>query len=307
MTRRIGVLRGLMLGDLLCATPALRALRHGVPDAQITLLGLPWARELATRLSSVDGFIAFPGWPGQPETPHADARQLRAWLGACRRERFHTVVQMHGSGERVDAVVAAMGAGERIGFGFNAPACPHQGSEVERLLSITDRMGLPRRGTQLEFPLRDGDRDRAEGLCASLHGHAFALVHPGAHLPSRRWPAQRFAAVADALAERGLAIVLTGSAAERPLVRAVAAQMRAPALDLAGRTSLWDLGALVEWARQVVCNDTGILHIAAALGTPSVTVANGSDVARRPPADAQHHVLSSRACPPPPALSRNEP
>jgi ADP-heptose:LPS heptosyltransferase len=295
--QRIAVFRALMLGDLLCATPALRALRHQWPDARITLIGLPWAAALAARLRSVDDFIAFPGWPGLPERESEAPPALRRWLGARRAERHDWALQLHGSGERVNALVAAMGARRVVGFARESTAdgqsqlvaWPRSGSEVERLLALTDAMGTPRRGTQLDFPLYDHDRDGAEALAAPLRGRRFAIVHPGSQLPSRRWPAERFAAVADALATEGLAIVLTGSADEAPLTRAVANAMRAPSLDLTGRTSLWQLGALVEWAVQVVCNDTGISHIAAALGTPSVVVANGSDVARWAPADAQRH------------------
>jgi ADP-heptose:LPS heptosyltransferase len=76
-----------------------------------------------------------------------------------------------------------------------------------------------------------------------------------------------------------------------PLVREVAAAMRRPAVDLAGRTSLWTLGALVERARLVVCNDTGISHVAAALGTESVVVSSGADVARWAPLDHARHAL----------------
>jgi ADP-heptose:LPS heptosyltransferase len=295
--QRIAVFRALMLGDLLCATPALRAMRHAWPDARITLIGLPWAAALASRLRSVDDFVAFPGWPGLPERESEAPPALRRWLGARRAERHDWALQLHGSGERVNALVGAMGARRVFGFARDATAdaqsqfvaWPRTGTEVERMLVLTDAMGAPRRGTQLDFPLYDHDRDGAEALAAPLRGRRFAIVHPGSQLPSRRWPAERFAAVADALAAEDLAIVLTGSAGEAPLTRAVADAMRAPCLDLTGRTSLWQLGALVEWAVQVVCNDTGISHIAAALGTPSVVVANGSDVARWAPADAQRH------------------
>lgn len=289
---RIVVFRALMLGDMLCATPALRALRHANRGARITLVGLPWAREWASRLSSVDAFVPFAGWPGLPEVPAADAPTLRRWLGARRRERPTLALQMHGSGERVNSIVSAFGAERTLGFGSLGVPWPRHGSEVNRLLRLTDALGAPRCGTHLDFPLRDSDRDAARSLCAPLGGRPYALVHAGSQLPSRRWPAQRFAAVADALAAQGLAIVLTGSESERPITHAVAAHMRAAALDLAGKTSLWSLGALVESARQVVCNDTGISHIAAALGTPSVVVASGSDVARWAPADsARHRVL----------------
>lgn len=297
---QIAVFRALMLGDLLCATPALRALRHGWPDARIALVGLPWARALAQRLASVDAFIEFPGWPGLPERPRAEARALPRFLATMRARRFDLALQLHGSGPTVNPLVAAFGARRSAGFaalparGPSADAAhfipwPRRGTEVERLLALTDHLGLPRRGTGLDFPLRDGDREAADRLCAPLRGARFAIVHPGAQLPSRRWPAERFAAVADSLAREGLAIVLTGGPGEVALTRAVAGAMRAPALDLAGRTSLWTMGALVEWAAQVVCNDTGISHVAAALGTPSVVISSGGDAIRWAPADRSRH------------------
>jgi ADP-heptose:LPS heptosyltransferase len=146
------------------------------------------------------------------------------------------------------------------------------------------------RGEQLEFPIFDSDRDEFEALpeARSLWPGQFIVVHPGATAVERRWPAERFAAVADALAARGFPIVLTGTAAERPLVRAVAEAMRHPAIPLAGRTSLGALGVLLSQARLVLCNDTGVSHLADALRVPSVVVF-GADARRWAPLDRQLH------------------
>ncbi len=310
--RRVVVLRALMLGDMLCATPALRALRAGMPSAHITLIGQPSVRALALRLPSVDAFEEFPGWPGLPERRLANPREVLAFLTRLRDQKFDLAVQLHGSGKIANPLIAAFGASMTAGFvlpgGWHRPGdaeryvpWPEQGTEVERLLRLTDHLQLARvpapggaGGTSdLEFPLRQRDRCDAGGLLAALGlvgpTPPLAVVHAGAQLASRRWPPERFAQVADALAERGLKVLLTGTEAEQPITAAVAKAMRHRPLDLTGCTSLWTLGALVEKAAVVVSNDTGISHIAAALRRPSVVVANGSDVSRWAPADARRH------------------
>jgi ADP-heptose:LPS heptosyltransferase len=292
------VFRALVLGDMLCAVPALRALKKGWPDARLTLIGLPWARELASRLWMVDDFIEFPGFPGLPES-NPDLPALPGFFSRMQQEQFDLLVQMHGSGHLTNALLAACGARQMAGFfgpGAYVPEPPWftpwpDGHEIERLLALVDALGLPRRGTALEFPLHEGDRAALATLWPAWTTTPYVCVHPGAQLPSRRWPPERYAAVADDLSARGFAVVLTGTQAEAGLVAQVERAMRRPALNLAGRTTLWTLGALVERARLVVCNDTGISHIAAAFGTPSVVVSLGGDVARWAPLDAHRHTV----------------
>jgi ADP-heptose:LPS heptosyltransferase len=296
----IAVFRALMLGDMLCAVPTLRALRAAFPHADIALVGLPAARELARRLASVDRFIEFPGYPGLPEGP-SDLAALPDFLRGMQRECFDLIVQLHGSGSITNPLVAACGARHCAGFIEPGDFCaepalhapwPQGGHEIERLLTLIDHLGLQRRGSELEFPLTDDDRVELGALWPdAFNGRPYVVVHAGARLASRRWPVERFARVAERLAWQGCTVVLTGSAGEAALVAQLQAAMCAPAIDLAGSTNLWTLGALIERAQLLVCNDTGVSQIAAALGTRSIVVSCGADVARWAPLDAERHTV----------------
>jgi ADP-heptose:LPS heptosyltransferase len=304
---RIAVFRALMLGDLLCAVPALRALRQGFPAARITLVGLSWARALAARLDCVDDFIEFPGAPGLPEVA-CDVRRLPGFLADMQSRRFDLAVQLQGSGGIVNPLVASFGARHCAGFadarawvppedaGLFAP-WPDTGHEIERLLALTDHLGLPRQGLALEFPITEADRDELRCLWPAASYERYVCVHAGSQLPSRRWDPCRFAEVADAISRRGRRVVLSGAGSEAALVAQVRTAMREPSVDLCGRTSLWTLGALVEGAEAVVCNDTGLSHIAAALRRPSVVVACGSDSRRWAPLDRRRHRVLAHQLP----------
>jgi ADP-heptose:LPS heptosyltransferase len=293
---RIAVFRALQLGDLLCAVPAFRALRATHPSTSITLVGLPWARELAARLDRyLDGFIEFPGFPGLPERACA-ASLLPAFFRGMRQAGFDLVIQMHGDGRLTNPIAALMGGRTTGGYYRAGRYCPDAEAciewrddehEVHRWLRLVEHLGAPSKGSHLEFPLREQDWREVDAL--RLAGLRYAVVHPGAQLPSRRWPAERFAEVADELAADGLHVVLTGTLAEEPLVQRVKRAMRQPAIDLSGRTSLGGLAAVVAKARLVVCNDTGVSHVAAAMRTPSVVIASGSDARRWAPLNRELH------------------
>ena len=290
---KIAVFRALQLGDLLCAVPALRALDHAYPQAHISLVALPWARELARRLPYVDEFVEFPGFPALPERA-PDMAAIPGFFSAMREREFDLAIQLHGSGELTNPLTVLMGAKRTAGYYRPGNYGPDPESffewrdgehEVLRWLRLMERLGIAARGTQLEFPLREEDW---QGWRALRLQH-YAVIHPGSQLPSRRWPAERFAEVGDALAAEGLRVVLTGTAGERPLTARVKHAMREPAIDLAGRTTLGTLAAVIGRARLLVCNDTGVSHIAAAMQTPSVVVACGSDPKRWAPLNRDLH------------------
>ncbi|WP_423282077.1 glycosyltransferase family 9 protein [Caldimonas sp. KR1-144] len=298
---RIVVLRALMLGDMLCATPALRAIRHHYPKARICLVGLGWAGPWAARLDCVDEFIALPGYPGFPETP-ADVRALPDFLAQVQDRRFDLAIQLHGSGAIVNPLLACFGARNMIGFHDghcwtpptppDSPSWlrwPERGHESLRLLALTDHLGMARQGVMPHFDLTDEDRESLAALWPGRPPERYVCVHAGAQLPSRRWWPERFAALSDALVRRGYEVVLTGGTPEVELIESVADQMEEEPIVMAGKTDLWSLAALLEGALGVVCNDTGLSHLAAALEKPSVVVSCGSDVERWAPLNRQLH------------------
>jgi ADP-heptose:LPS heptosyltransferase len=288
----IAVFRALHLGDMLCAVPALRALRTARPEAHIALVGLPWAAAFVQRFAHlVDEFIGFPGVPALPEqAPQQQA--CDSFHAAMRSRGFDVALQMHGSGDASNPVLRAFGARACAGFGIDAARFPALGAEPLRLLYLTTLLGAPTQGSALEFPLTAADQAEldASGVAAGLAPRSYLCIHPGARTRDKCWPVQRFADVADALAaEFGLRLVLTGAASDADLCAAVAARMHRPAIDATGLLSIGAMAALMARARLLICNDTGVSHIAAGLGLPSVVIFSKADIRRWAPLDRQRH------------------
>lgn len=299
MIERIAVVRALQLGDMLVAVPALRALRQQFPHAEITLIGLPWASWFAERFCSyVDRFVEFPGWPGINETEYDGAR-TEAFLRDQSACGYDLAVQMHGSGEVMNQFVLALGA--RASSGYYVGQCPSGLSpaavypddlpEVLRLLGIAELLGAVDPSTDLEFPITGSDRAEVAGLLPPAPSSALRVgMHPGASAPSRRWPPDRFAGVANHLVKRwGAQVVLTGGPGEEEIAEMVALLTEAPVTNLAGQTSIGSLAALIASFDLFVTNDTGPSHIATALGTPSVRLFGPADVRRWAPLDVSRH------------------
>ena len=296
--RSIAVLRALPgIGDWLCAIPAVRALRQAAPAARIALVGLPSTADLVARYPEyVDELLPFPGHPGIPEVPVDDAARTR-FAEQARSRSFDLAVQMHGNGSRINSFLDLLGAPEILGYRMPC-AEPREGlmphvtgvPEVARWTRLVATLGIPV-DDRMEFPLSAEDRLGAADLLAErgVRGE-YVCVHPGAANEQRRWSPEGFARVAEALAREGLQVVLTGSTAEACACTQVAGATDADAVSLCGQTTLGSLAGLVAGARLVLCNDTGVSHLAQALAAPSVVIFTGvSDPARWAPVDGERH------------------
>ncbi len=298
--KTIVILRALQLGDMLCSIPAIRALRNALPEATITLVGLPWANALFGRFCHYfDDFIEFPGFPGLPERS-PQHQNLPAYLSEVPSRHFDLAIQMQGSGSITNPLIMSFGAKMAAGYYEPGQYCPEEGDfmvypegepEVWRHLRLMDHLGVPIQGDDLEFPLYQDDWEEFRQIESQygLKRGQYAVIHAGSRKADRRWSIDRFAALADSLASRGLQIVLTGSHEEITLTKALAVQMETQAVNLAGQTSLGCLGTLLSASRLLVSNDTGVAHLADALKVPSAVLFTAADVDRWAPKNRELH------------------
>jgi heptosyltransferase-2 len=283
--RRILVRASNWVGDVVMATPALRALRAAWPDAEIVLEARPFLEGLARAMPGVDAFLPDPG-----RGHVARARRLAA-------RRFDQAVLLP------DSVRAATGPflariPVRIGYARDplrralltrALAPPSENGRrvpipmVERYLRITRALGCPDAGERTELRVDAAAAVRVTELLARAGASPDAprlVVTPGASFGSSKlWPPAHFAAAADAIAQRhGLRVVLAPGPGEEALAREVAGRMKEPAAVLDDPpTRLDELLALIAAARLHLGGDTGPRQMAVATGVPSVVVMGPTD------------------------------
>lgn len=300
---KVAVFRALQLGDMLCAIPAIRAVKNAFPDIKLTLIGLPWAEEFAARFRHYfSGFIAFPGYPGLPEQPY-NARDFRAFMHTVAEENFDLIVQMQGNGKVINPMIESLGsqyiAGFYTGESYKPDSplfipYPEDISEIERYILLAKHLGAPSGSRHLEFPVFAEEEAAFSNLALrhDLHLNYYAVVHPGASEESKRWPVKNFAQVGRALLSMGYQVVLTGTKSETPVGKELEQLISMPVINLVGQTSLAELASLIQDAEILISNDTGVSHMASAVNTRSLILFQTTDPVRWGPLDRDlHHIV----------------
>jgi len=324
---RVLVIRPDHLGDFLFATPALLHLRAGLPESNIALAVGPWSAAVAARNpgGSVDTLlqIPFPGFTRQPKggwwQPYRILWQMARALRAEQRQhgRFAFALNLRydfwwGALLCLLADVPAIGYATPLNRLFTALPLPYVAGrhEVAQNLTLVEAalhryacLPLPVTAPDPFFTVTEAERTEVDALLATrgLATGEYTVIHPGAGHSSKQWPPERWAAVTSSLLEQAAGwVVLTGSEAERNLCEDVArnlsAGQRARVLNLAGATSLGQLAAVLERARLVLGVDSGPLHLAAALGRPTLRLFGPSDAAiwgPWPPGSPQHKIVQA--------------
>lgn len=277
------------LGDLLMTTPALAALKESHPRRRITLLASPASAAAAALLPMV-AEVCVAEVPWMKATPlRADSRADWRLIHRLRGAHFDAAVIFNVYSQSPFPAALCCYLAEIPRRLAHARENPYQlltdwiaepepqqfvRHETQRQLDLVAAVGATCRDRRLRLcvppKVRQQVLSRLEQRGLDLAA-PWIVIHPGASAPSRRYPAERFAAACRTLAaDHGCQLVFTGSAAERPLVQSIMAAAQAPALSFAGETELAELAALLAAAPLLISNNTGPVHLAAAVGTPVV-------------------------------------
>ncbi len=285
------------VGDAIMSLPAIEALRVRFPDTEIVVVAKPSVAELYLNHPALLRVITY-----DPDGEHAGRSGFSKFLEILRAERFDAAVLLQ---HAFHAAWIAWRAGipVRVGYGTQGrgPLLTHPvvlpsrgqfGHESSEYVELLFRAGLlderPAAVRRVQVVVtRKERRWAAEALKAlGLEGpRYFVGLNPGASYgPAKRWPVDRFAEVGDRLVGAlGADVLVFGSKAERPLAESVARAMRHTPIVLAGTTTLRQWMALTERCRLVVANDSGPMHVAAAVGVPVLAIFGSTDDQRTGP------------------------
>ena len=282
--KKILIIQLSALGDTILAVPTIRAIRHAFPDAEFTMLASPTNLNYLVNCPYIDKHISY--------------RMPKYRLfGLLRRERFDWAIDLE-HWPRLSALLAYLsGAPVRIGFRTKGQyrhflfteTVPHVRGrhEVRNFLDIALRLECPPRALTLEIWCGSEARVWVREVLGEEQVSPdipFVVLHPEAgrrNEPRRRWPVERYIALADALIGRyGVQIILTGGPDEVAVSEAIAARMQHRAVVLAGQTDVNQLAALFSDAALVVSGNCGPMHLAAATGTPVIGLHGPTSIAQ---------------------------
>jgi len=266
-------------GETLFATPFLRALRQQAPAAFIATLGWPQCREILLHNPHINELLDY-------DERGAHRSLVGKWrlVATLRVGRFDTAFILRKSLSRT-MLVAAAGIPTRVGFANpksdwlltrRVPSAKGPRHKASTYWPLLEAVGLSVLPGPYEYTVSDDERQAARQWQSAQrveNGRPIVVLHPGANWPHKRWAPERFAALGDRLAQSQHAhVIITGGPKDVPLARTIQQAMHQPATVIAGQTTLRQLAALLEQAQLLVSNDTGILHVAAALGRPVVAL-----------------------------------
>lgn len=298
------------IGDVVMTLPALASIRKTFPGARIAVLAKPWVAEVYRLSPDADEVIPF-------ETPgrHAGIQGKLRLAGELRDRRFDAAILLQNA---VEAAILARLAGIPLQAGYNSDgrglllthsvqrtAAIRQVHQIDYYLAMVGALGcIPAdRAVRLQpGPAYDGIARSLFSRFGLEAGRPLIGVAPGAaYGPAKKWFPERFAAVADRLVDETKAqVLLFGSGGDRESTAAVQGSARHPFIDIAGQTDLKEAIALMARCALFLSNDSGLMHVAGALGIPTVAIFGSTNPLTTSPVGERsvviHHAVDCGPC-----------
>jgi heptosyltransferase II len=289
------------IGDVIMTLPAMAAIRRAFPQAKISVLVKPWVADIFSLCPDVDEVIVYRS-PGV----HEGFRGLFRLAGELRAREFDAAILLQNA---IEAAIIAGLARIPIRAGYNSdgrgPFLTHSVKrtqavrrvhQVEYYLEMVKTLGCEGNGREFHLVLNEYDENRAGEI---LHPYGIDRadflvgIAPGAtYGAAKKWFPDRFATVADRLAEEYSArILLFGSAADRDSTQAVSRDAHHVLTDLAGMTTLREAISLISRCRLFISNDSGLMHVAGALGVPTLAIFGSTNPVTTSPLGAKSVVV----------------
>jgi ADP-heptose:LPS heptosyltransferase len=278
--KKIGILRANALGDFIVTLPAIKAIRSTYPAAEIVLLAKPWHTEfLSAGRTPVDRVIVVPvkkgirNEPGQAE----DANEVKAFIEEMQREQFDVVLNFQGNGISANPFIKQFGA--KLTAGLTCDKAEkldrsidyyYYQSEAIRFLEVARLIGATTPDVEPELRVLDKDLAEVQGFMTILKNKPYVVLHPIAMDTRRMWPLENYIRLADELKQRRFEVVFTGSQEDSHVVDDIIYNMNYTAINACGNFSLGGLAAAISKAELMIAADTGPLHLARAVNTPTI-------------------------------------
>ncbi len=274
---RILVVKPCCFGDVLMATPALRALKRKFPDASIDVLTTEWCAEALRNNPDVNGVFRYPSklsiGPFMRLVQRVREEHYDVGVGLDRSPFVNLLLDLG----RIPVRAGIDSSGRGIGLTHRAATKPGQ-HETELYLSVVAGIGAVQDDPRPVYRVLDSARAEVDELIGNARDpivviHPGGAVNPGSTFLSKRWPAEYFGALASELVQRlGASIVVVGAESDLDAVQGTVDMTDATVTNLANRLTIPQLAAVCERARLYVGNDSGMSHLASAVGTPTVTI-----------------------------------
>jgi heptosyltransferase II len=289
------------IGDVVMTLPAVSAVRKTWPRARISVLAKPWVAEVYRLSPDVDEIIPFQE-PGR----HAGIRGKWRLAAELRRYRFDCAILLQNA---IEAAVLARLAGIPLRAGYNSDGrgalLTHSvrrspevrtAHQIDYYLAMVEAVGCLAAGRDVRPSPRADYPAIARRLFAKYgveENRPLIGIAPGAaYGPAKKWFPERFAAVADRLIDdTGSQAILFGSSRDRESTAAVAQSARHPLIDIAGKTNLTEAMAVIARCALVLSNDSGLMHVAGALGIPLIAMFGSTNPAATSPVGEKSIVI----------------